>query len=122
MAHIGLAIALGLLLALAACGSDERAQQIAQSLTRAQLAIDVTKSSDAQHYARDEVLAAEGKLAESRAASQHGDYTKADRLLAEALVNIDLARAKVDDGRAKARLERTQKSGNASSGNTAEQH
>lgn len=113
-----LAVVLGILLATVGCSSDKRAHDAAQSLARARLAIEVTKSSDATHYAQGELAVAGEKLAEAREASAQGNYKKAHWLISEALVNVDLARAKVDAELSKTALSQAKKAAGTVPGST----
>lgn len=102
---IAVIAALNIAIALGACGSDKRAPIIRESISRAKLAVDVAKSSDTRRHAAAELALAEDKIVASGRAVERKEYEEADRLLAEAVINLELARAKSSAAEAKARLE-----------------
>lgn len=101
---------------LSGCGSDAQERAVLQSLNQTRLAIDVARSSDAKGYAAAELAIATEKLQAADAASQREEYAEAERLLAEAMVNIELAQAKASAARAKERLPEERNNGGPSGG------
>jgi formate-dependent phosphoribosylglycinamide formyltransferase (GAR transformylase) len=78
-------------------GADRRNFEAAMS--RASTALAVASTEEARSHAGSELVIAQEKLAAARQTASGGDYAAADRLIAESLVNIQLAAAKVDAAR-----------------------
>jgi DNA mismatch repair ATPase MutS len=78
---------------------------MAGMLSRTATAVDVAKSQETKRYASNELAAAEERLMRARGAAQAKEYELADRLIAETLVNINLASAKAAAARAREQVD-----------------
>jgi hypothetical protein len=92
-------------LALSGCGGKKEARGMAGMLSRTATAVDVAKSQETKRYASNELAAAEERLMRARGAAQAKEYELADRLIAETLVNINLASAKAAAARAREQVD-----------------
>lgn len=98
--------ALSLTLGIAGCASDEPPRSTREMLAHAAVAVDVATTRDMREHAAPELAIAGEKLAAARQAARTGDVLEADRLIAETLVNIELAKAKTEAARVAAELAR----------------
>lgn len=87
---------------LMACSTGDSKKTFDEAMARAAVTAEVTDTRDTRKYAPAELAIANEKLVAARQAAQSGDQREADRMLAEALVNIELAKAKTAAGRVKA--------------------
>lgn len=94
-------------LILGGCSTNERGKALNESLARASLSIDVARATPAQTYAAGELAIAEEKLLAAREAAGRSEYDLSERLLAEAMINLELARAKGAAGAARSRAGET---------------
>ena len=109
-------------LVTAACASDGPSRELEQMIAHASTAIQVSATSDAKRHAAAELALAEEKLAAARRAGNAGEEKEANRLLAEALVNLELARAKAESERVRSELQRMEAAvGNAGEGVNTDQ-
>jgi len=78
-----------------------------EGLRRAEIAIQVAQTAEANMYAPLDLRIAEDRLAAAQAAVSSEDYEGAGRLADEAVVNAQLARKKSDAERAKLAAQKT---------------
>jgi hypothetical protein len=103
-----LAAMAAVVLGLGACawGNGEKERATGASLSRTATAIEIANTAEMERYAASELAIAREKLAAARDAAGAEAYANADRLISEALVNVQLATAKADAARRRAELER----------------
>jgi multidrug resistance efflux pump len=85
------ATAASLLVVLSGCAS---LPPPTAEIAAADAAVNVASTTDGQRYAADELVAAHNDLAAAQAAMAKDDYDRARLLVAAALADADLARAK----------------------------
>jgi putative cell wall-binding protein len=94
--NIAFLVALGGALLLSACSAKQAAME---NISRADLAIRHVEQTDTSKYAPLEIHEAQEKLVEAKKAKEEGDYKVSRQLSDEALVNTQLAEAKVLSGK-----------------------
>jgi len=91
---------LPLVLAVAACGSSPPPP----SLSQAEQAVNAAEAQGARNFAPQEMQTAADRLAAARAAIENDRQEQAARLAQEAVVNAQLAQARMEDAQAQAAL------------------
>jgi hypothetical protein len=103
-----LAAMAAVVLGLGACawGSGDEERATGTRLSRVATAIEIADTAEMERLAPSELAIAREKLAAARDAAGAEAFADADRLISEALVNVQLATAKADAARRRAELER----------------
>lgn len=84
-----------------------------EHIGRADTALMETQKSDAQHYASLEIHQAQDKIELAKKAKDEGDYKESLEFSEEALLNTQLAEAKMMSAKAKANAEDSRRSSDA---------